>query len=131
MRIMLDSNVLVSYIVFDSSFTSNVVIIHNHTILLTEYILHETEIVISKKFPHRFVLIQEKISKLEYLLFNKCNFKKETKPYIRDLKDLPILLDAINSQSDILLTGDKDFSQITLQDVRILTPRQYNDEFVV
>nr|WP_253679513.1 hypothetical protein [Treponema sp. OMZ 788] len=33
-------------------------------------------------------------------------------PKIRDIKDLPVLVSAILSDSDILITGDKDFDLI-------------------
>ena len=46
-------------------------------------------------------------------------------PKIRDIKDLPVLVSAILSDSDILLTGDKDFEDIKIDKPLIFTPAKY------
>lgn len=46
-------------------------------------------------------------------------------PKIRDIKDLPVLVSAILSDSDILITGDKDFEGIKIDKPLIFTPSKY------
>lgn len=46
-------------------------------------------------------------------------------PKIRDIKDLPVLVSAILSDADILLTGDKDFEDIKIDKPLIFTPSKY------
>ena len=46
-------------------------------------------------------------------------------PKIRDIKDLPVLVSAILSDADILLTGDKDFEDIKIDKPLIFNPSQY------
>ena len=46
-------------------------------------------------------------------------------PEIRDIKDLPVLVSAILSDSDILITGDKDFEDIKIEKPLIFTPSTY------
>ena len=46
-------------------------------------------------------------------------------PKIRDIKDLPVLVSAILSDSDILITGDKDFEDIKIDKPLIFTPAAY------
>ena len=46
---------------------------------------------------------------------------------MRDSNDLPILVSAIISDSDILITGDKDFEDISIKKPLIFTPNQYYD----
>ncbi len=46
-------------------------------------------------------------------------------PEIRDRNDLPVLASAILSDSDILLTGDKDFEDIRIDKPLIFTPAKY------
>jgi len=41
---------------------------------------------------------------------------------IRDLKDNPVLADAVSSDADILLTGDKDFFEIDIERPVICSP---------
>ena len=48
-------------------------------------------------------------------------------PSMRDSNDLPILVSAIISDSDILITGDKDFEDISIKKPLIFTPNQYYD----
>jgi predicted nucleic acid-binding protein len=65
---------------------------------------------------------------MQYELFEtpkKINEKKY--PNIRDINDLPILVSAILSDADILLTGDKDFEEIKINKPLIFTPKQYFD----
>jgi predicted nucleic acid-binding protein len=44
---------------------------------------------------------------------------------IRDVKDRPILRAAINAGADILLTGDKDFTESTVTQPKIMTAAQF------
>ena len=46
-------------------------------------------------------------------------------PKIRDINDLPILVSAILSDADILLTGDKDFEYVKIDKPLIFTPTKY------
>ena len=46
-------------------------------------------------------------------------------PKIRDIKDLPVLVSAILSDSDILITGDKDFEDVKIDKPLIFTPAAY------
>ena len=46
-------------------------------------------------------------------------------PKIRDIKDLPVLVSAILSDADILLTGDKDFENIEIDKPLIMSPMKY------
>ena len=48
-------------------------------------------------------------------------------PKIRDIKDLPVLASAILSDSDILITGDKDFEDVKIDKPLIFTPTKYFD----
>ena len=59
----------------------------------------------------------------EFKSTEKINEKKY--PKIRDIKDLPVLVSAILSDADILLTGDKDFEDIKIDKPLIFTPAKY------
>ena len=48
-------------------------------------------------------------------------------PKIRAIKDLPVLASAILSDSDILVTGDKDFEDVKIDKPLIFTPTKYFD----
>ena len=44
---------------------------------------------------------------------------------MRDIKDLPILVTAINEDVDIFLTGDADFSSVEIDRPEIMTPSEF------
>lgn len=48
---------------------------------------------------------------------------------IRDMKDYPVLYTAIIEDVDVLITGDKDFSDIELDRPKIMTPGEFTEKF--
>ena len=51
-------------------------------------------------------------------------------PDIRDMDDLPVLANAMESNIDLLVTGDKDFDDIIIEKPKIMKPRKYTDEYI-
>jgi predicted nucleic acid-binding protein len=49
---------------------------------------------------------------------------------IRDVKDYPVLYTAVVEDVDILITGDKDFSDIEIEKPKILTPAEFMQIFL-
>lgn len=49
---------------------------------------------------------------------------------IRDEMDYPVLYSAIVEDVDILITGDKDFSDIDIEKPEILTPNEFVGKYV-
>lgn len=49
---------------------------------------------------------------------------------IRDAKDYPVLYTAIIENVDILVTGDKDFSDIDIDKPEIMTPTEFTETFL-
>ena len=49
---------------------------------------------------------------------------------IRDVKDYPVLYTAIIEDVDILVTGDKDFSDIEIEKPEIMSPTQFIERFL-
>lgn len=101
-------------------------LLEKHTVIISSYTKEECKEVFEKKFP-------EKLKQLE-IFFDGINFEEfatpnkidENKyPKIRDVKDLPVLASAILSDSDILLTGDKDFEDLKIDKPLIFSPAKY------
>jgi len=132
MRIMVDANIIISAILFPKSIISNVLnhLIDNYSLVLSDYTIDEIEDVFNEKFPHRIFEMKNFLQKTPYELFtlNKINNKKY--PNIRDIDDLPVLVNAIESKVDLLITGDKDFDDIKIERPRIMNPRKYIDEYM-
>ena len=128
MRIMIDTNVFISIVVFKSKMLGKMLtdICEEHTLVLSSYILEELTNVIKSKFP-------EKAAAMDGIFFN-MPFETEYTPHIlpkhdffkiRDPKDEKIIYSAITADVDILITGDKDFLDIEITRPRILTPSDF------
>lgn len=128
MRVFVDTNVVISAMLFPNGKVARVFshLLEKHTVIISYYTKEECKEVFEKKFP-------EKLKQLE-IFFDGINFEEfatpnkidENKyPKIRDVKDLPVLVSAILSDSDILLTGDKDFEDLKIDKPLIFSPAKY------
>jgi putative PIN family toxin of toxin-antitoxin system len=132
MEIMVDSNIIVSAILFPNSIVAKVFdfILDNHTLVLCDYIINEVENVFLEKFPHRMNEMKKLIGRLKYRRFNFEKSNISVYPRIRDINDFPILIAAIESNADIFITGDKDFDEISIDKPIIMKPRKFADEYM-
>lgn len=132
MRIMIDTNILISVILFPSPNMNKLIdiISSNHTIVLSSYIIEELKEVIKRKFPNKYKYIDRFLIELPYELVYTPELIDVFKyPFIRDKKDLPILVSAINENIDILITGDKDFDEIEIEKPKILTVIEFLERY--
>jgi predicted nucleic acid-binding protein len=74
--------------------------------------------------------MKEFIQKTPYELFENNKIENKKYPNIRDIDDLPVLINAIESKVDLLITGDKDFDDIIIKKPKIIKPRKYIDEYM-
>jgi len=132
-RVMVDANIIVSAVLFPDSVVAKAFshIIDNHTLVLSKYTLREVEKVFDKKFQHKIIELKEFIRKTPYELFENSNPKHNTYPNIRDIDDMSVLINAIESDVDLLITGDKDFDDVLIKKPKIMKPRRYIDEYKV
>ena len=130
MRIMIDTNVLISAIVFPGSLPTDTIkkVIEEYNLVLCPHIIEELHIVFERKFPERIKNLERFLSKLSYeLVYTPIDIQEEGFPVIRDKWDLPILASAMMAEVDIIITGDKDFQSIEIEKPTILTPREFFD----
>ncbi|MCL2065059.1 MAG: putative toxin-antitoxin system toxin component, PIN family [Candidatus Cloacimonetes bacterium] len=132
MRIIVDSNIIISAGLFPDSNIGKVLIhiVDNHNLVLCKYTLDELESVFIKKFPDKLQYFRIFINEFKFELLD-LEINDFTKyPQIRDVSDAPLLAYAIEGKTDILLTGDKDFENVLLVKPKIMTPRMYIDEII-
>lgn len=132
MRIMIDTNVLISAFVLTSPYMSSLLetISEQHTIVLPTYVVDELKRVTKAKFPDRYVLLESFLRELPFeLVYTPEKINIANYPDIRDIKDLPVLVSAINEDVDILLSGDADFAPLNMKHPEILTPREFVDRY--
>lgn len=130
MRIMIDTNILVSAILFPNSRMSTLIwdITMKHELVLCSYSIEELHMVFERKFEGKIPFLEAFLSELSYeLIYTPTKFDKLKYPDIRDEKDLPILVSAINSNVDIFITGDKDFHALDIEVPKIMTAGEFLD----
>jgi len=128
MKVFVDTNVLISAILFPNGKTAEVFsyIIKTHDVIICSYTIHECTEVFERKFPAKTDSLTAFLSNLSFELFQTPGTIDPKKyPYIRDAKDLPILASALLSDADVLITGDKDFENLHIPRPLIFTPNQY------
>ncbi|MBO7595017.1 MAG: putative toxin-antitoxin system toxin component, PIN family [Salinivirgaceae bacterium] len=128
MKVFIDTNIVISAILFPKGKVATVLshILNRHTVVVSSYTKDECFEVFRKKFPTKTSLLEDFFEVIGFEIFN-CPTKYDASQYpeIRDTKDLPILVSAILSDSDILLTGDKDFDDLKIEKPLIISPTQY------
>lgn len=130
MRVMLDTNVLVSaalnadglpYLAFRKA------VEYPNQGLVCEQIIRETRRVFNKKMPHLLTRLEDFFSEalpdLEPVPIPTNEIADELR--IRDAKDRPILRAAIGAQADVLVTGDRDFLESGLTKPFVVTPADF------
>lgn len=132
MRIMLDTNILISIAIFNSIKLKELLvnICDNHTLVLSSFIIEELEDVVNRKFPNKTNNLSKFLYQIPYEL-NYIPYEVTTnnKIEIRDLKDLPILNSAILSDVDIFITGDKDFEDVNIEKPEIMNATEFLEKY--
>jgi putative PIN family toxin of toxin-antitoxin system len=128
MRILIDTNVLISALVFggqagellDKLFDSE------HELYVSEYIDSEFKEKLKIKWGDKAEKIYELYRRLD---INFCESTNEKLGELRDDKDVPVLSDAIYNNIDIILSGDKDFLEADLEYPLIYSPAMMMEYF--
>jgi putative PIN family toxin of toxin-antitoxin system len=124
MKIMVDSNVLVSAVYNPSSKPAHAVrdVCENHELILCDRIVTECYDVVGRKFPQHTHILDKLLTSLGYSLVVA---PRGDSAHIADPKDAPILSAAILENVDIIISGDNHFLSLDLERPKVLTPAQY------
>lgn len=127
MRITVDTNVLISLLVFSSAKMNQMMecIFLKHQLVLSSYIVEELKEVIKRKFPDKSTAIDMLLAKMNYEYVYTPDILDQTLFEIRDVKDYPVLYTAIVEDVDIFITGDNDFTDVNIKRPEILTPAEF------
>lgn len=133
MRLIVDTNVLISAFVFKSETANNVVRIaaKTHTLLFSESTFKELKSTILKQ---KFAGIAE-LPTIRNFLFNLVRIGEFIEPKIeitecRDPKDNKFLELAVAGKTDCIVTGDKDLLVLhPFRNIRIITPKEFLAQF--
>ena len=125
MRIMIDTNVIISAIYNQNSKSSQVLhhVCNNYELVLCDYIVAECYDVIMRKFPHHAVVFDKLLASIGYELVAAPRDGLQ----MSDPKDSPILNAAIIADVDIIISGDKHFLELQIKRPNVLSPASYFD----
>ena len=131
MRIMVDTNVLISLLVFSSKKMNQMMecIFIEHQLVLSSYIVEELKDVVRRKFPDKVGVVDTLLAKMNYEYVYTPDMLDATLFVIRDVKDYPVLYTAILEDVDILVTGDSDFEDVDVEKPEILTPAEFVERY--
>ena len=132
MRIMLDTNILISAFVFKSKILNSLIekLSKGHRIIICSYSIEEIQEVIKEKFKDvNLSDIDEFFKTFPFeFVYSPKNVKQKLFK-IRDDEDYLILHTAIIENVDILITGDKDFEDIEIDKPEILKPSEFLNRY--
>lgn len=129
MRIIIDTNVLVSGLLFPNSDIAKAVreIIDNHDVLTSADTLNELKEVLQKPKLHKYAT-PEKLAKF-FISYEQISIQTEIIIAVeecRDPKDNKFLEVAVNGDADTIVTGDQDLLVLNpFINTKIITPAEF------
>lgn len=131
MRVMLDTNILVSAFIFKSSKMNSLIekLSKEHEIVIASYTIDELKELVKEKFNVEYKALDNFLSEFNYTLVYSPSEVEEKLFKIRDENDYIILHTAIIDDVDILITGDKDFKDVDIDRPEIFTPSEFLEKF--
>lgn len=133
-RVVLDSNVIVSGVLYPHSNPGKILKFWSYkyfSVAISPYILTEVKYTLTDpKILTRYHLLSKEVDIVIKQLENFCHFietPKMTYKPVRDPKDSAIIMTAIASKAQYLVTGDKDLLVLNHQiaKVNIITPTHF------
>lgn len=124
MRILIDTNVLFSALVFPRSRPARALlhVADHHEMVLCDLNIMELRNVLGRKAPEFLPDMEVLLAEMSYELIPAVSHAEKL---IRDAKDQPILNAAIVSDVDIIITGDKDFLSLEMEHPKCMTVAQF------
>lgn len=132
MRVMIDTNVLLSALVFRSANSVASICIASqgdNTLLISTFVIDEAREVVSRKWPDRSDVLERFLIELSFETVSTPAVMDSGLFEIRDPQDYPVVYSALIGFADILVTGDKDFEDVVAGDAEILTPAQFVQKY--
>ena len=121
MKIMLDTNVLISALVFGGQAGRLLGILFDseHELYVSDYVDLEFKAKLEQKWPSKAQKVYSLYHKLDIRF---CESTTEVLGELRDVKDVPVLSDARYHKMDLILSGDKDFLEAGLEQPLVFSP---------
>ena len=130
MKVMIDTNILISAVLFPRGKASGALMKALHPpyeAVICDYVLDEFKRKFDEKFPDSKNAMEDFLVGFltQVELVETPRNAKEEEASIRDPKDRPILRAALEAHADLFLTGDKDFLESSVTDPRIISVGEF------
>lgn len=124
MRVLVDTNILISAILFPGSRVAKtlIYITDNYEMFLCDQNIVELREVLQRKKPEKLADAEVLLTELSYELIPAAYYVEKL---IRDVKDQPILNAAIIADVDVILTGDKDFLSLDIKHPKCMSVAEF------
>ena len=121
MKVMIDTNVLISALLFPDSSPALALLkaATHHQLVLSGHIISEFLEIVNRKRPDLSAVAEMFLKQLSY---ETVAGPRETSRLIGDIKDQPILDAAIAGGVDIIVSGDKHFLKLDLERPKTMPP---------
>ncbi len=131
MRVMLDTNILISAFVFKSKKMNELIykLSKEHEIIICSYTVEELKELINSKFKVSQKDLDEFLKDFPFdLVYSPTNVENKLFE-IRDKDDYIILHTAIIEDVDIFITGDKDFDDVDIDKPEIMNATEFLEKY--
>ena len=132
-RLFIDTNVLVSGIVFDGNELEVIIksLESGDEIYISEHILEEATRVIIKKFPKHLDMFEKFIELADIKIVEKEDYSEAIQDFddIRDKYDAHVVACAEEEDCDFIISGDNDLLEYTQKSVEVVRAPEYLDRF--
>lgn len=131
MRVMVDTNVLISAFLFPGVRMNTLFykITTEHQLVLSSYVIAELLGVTRRKFKNKIDAVDLLLSQLPYELVYTPEHPNPELFEIRDEADYPVLYSAITESVDVFITGDRDFDGLELERPEIVSPAEFLEKY--
>lgn len=132
MRVMVDTNILISALLFPDSRPSQALwlLAERHHVVICSYIIDELRRIFQRKFPDRTTVLETFLSNFAFeIVHTPLNFDEVAYPLVRDKADLPILVSALQGDVDVMITGDKDLLEVEVERPEIIRVTEFLTRF--
>ena len=131
MRIMLDTNVIISYILFKNDKMEKFFnfVLNKDELIISNVIITELKEVFNKKFRNKVDVLDIFLSSLDVECINIDEIVDTNLFEIRDKNDYIVLYSALKGNVDIFITGDDDFKHVNVDRPKIMSINEYMNQF--
>ena len=131
MKVMLDTNILVSAFVFKSKKMNELIykLSTEHEIVICSYTIEELKELIDTKFKVTQKDLDEFLKDFPFILVYSPTTVENKLFEIRDKDDYIILHTAIIEDVDVFITGDKDFNDIDIDKPEIMNATEFLEKY--